>query len=52
MYLSAQIGFLIGGEQVASLVNDNLNFRPSRDKVVHRETAANVSASLRKKIIF
>ena len=28
--------------------NKNLNFRLSRDKVVHCETAANVSASLRK----
>ena len=28
--------------------NKNLNFRLSRDKVVHWETEANVSASLRK----
>ena len=62
MYLSTQRGFWLEENKSlwikihqlsrvnkSPLVNNNLNFRLSRDKVVHRETAANVSASLCKK---
>ena len=70
MYLSTQIGFLIGRLNVSRAVNqntltfqgeqnslsprgdNNFNFRLSRDKVVHRETAANVCASHVQKVIF
>ena len=67
MYLSTQIGFLIGCLNVSRAVNQNIltfygeqnslsprgdnnfNLRLSRDKIVHRETAVNVCASLRTK---
>ena len=63
MYLSTQIRFLIGWLNMSRAVNkntltffflsprgdNNFNFRLLRDKVVHRETAANVCASLRTK---
>ena len=70
MYLSTQIGYLIGRLNMSRAVNqntltfqgeqnslsprgdNNFNFRLSRDKVVHRETAANVYASHVQKVIF
>ena len=44
--------FLGGQNSLSPRGDNNFNFRLSRDKVVHRETAANVCASLRTKSDF